>query len=158
MELDLESDKASESERILFGCFWELKDISKNESKVKGISLHRSLLEHNLIEFTMGAYYYKNYTSLGKVPNSFYHSFSPFQISANIDFYNFVKDLEDKEKRKGVFISNYPIASTFNHLEDSSELKIKYDKLKLRGLLLERESLYQRISEDTINWNKLLSN
>lgn len=156
MYAEIDSDKAVENERVLFGCFWELKNMSRNESKIRGISLHRSFLEHNLNELVVGAHYYKEYTSKNIQPLFLFHSFSPFQISANINFYNFVKELEDKEKRKGVFISTYPLGSTFTYLEDYSELKSKYEKLKLQGQYVDNSSLYQRITEDTQNWNKML--
>ena len=152
----MDSDEAAESERILFGWFWELRNITQNRPTFKGITLHRTYLEHNLAVLKMRPYQNLDYTQ-NTIPESYYHSFSPFQVSAKRDCYEFIKDFETKNKKKGVFVSAYPLSNIFKCLEDFEEFKLKHDKLGLGGyLMLDEENLYERIVQDTNDWNKLL--
>ena len=150
----MDSDKAVESERILFGWFWELRATSENKAIFKGISLHRTYLEHNLAVIQMRPPQKLDYSII--IPENYYHSYSPFQVSAKCKFYEFIKDFESKERKKGIFISSYPLSNIFNSLEDFDEFKVKYENLKLGAafLILDEENLYGRIAEDTNNWNK----
>ena len=149
----MDSDKAAESERILFGWFWELRDISKSSSVFRGITLHRTYLEHNLVVIKMRPPQNWDYSHI--IPESYYHSYSPFQVSAKHNFYEFIKDFETKVRKNGIFVSSYPLSNIFNLLEDFNEFKAKYENLNLMGsLILDEENLYGRIAEDTNNWNK----
>lgn len=152
----MDSDEAAQSERILFGWFWELRKITDNTQAFKGVSLHRTRLEHNLAVLKMRPYQNLDYTK-NTIPESYYHSFSPFQVCAKNNFYDFIKDFETKEKKMGVFISAYPLSNIFKCLEDLDEFKEKYERLNLGGfLIIDEENFYGRIAEDTSDWNKLL--